>query len=487
MNRLKKYISQIHKTLGSVLSLMFVVWFISGIVLIFQGFTHASLEERFLHLPEFNADQFKGLQPPSSDFEGDVALDICDGKPVYRVYSGRKAQKVYDAATLAPITTFSEDFAIKLSESFNGYPVRQVTKMNDFDQWIPWSYYKPLFPVYKCYMDDPKHTVLYVSEKSGEIVQETDRVERWCARFGAIPHWMYFKKLQLQQGARKTVVIVLSVFGMLVSISGIYMGIVRFRNRKSKKITPYKKFWYKWHHLLGFFFGLFVFTFILSGFISVTNVPDWMAGVKSSEKERIVWDEDLELNGHNNTTPELIFDALNRKTGIRKIEWKTAFNQPQFRVYYNDYQIPEVYCLQKGKVEPFQELSIDEVENHAKKVLKDIHFNISVQPAYDNYYSASAMHYLPEPAYKIEIDDEAATWLYIDPANGDEVTRHTKNSRVRRWIYRFLHSFDIPFLKKHEWLRKSILVFLSILGLGISISGFVLTVRRVKRKTKNIK
>ena len=31
---------------------------------------------------------------------------------------------------------------------------------------------------------------------------------------------------------------------------------------------PYKKFWYKWHHILGVLFGLFVLTFCFSGMMS---------------------------------------------------------------------------------------------------------------------------------------------------------------------------------------------------------------------------
>lgn len=488
MKKVHKIFIQVHKISGSLLSLIFVAWFISGIVLIFDGFPHASRNQRFLHLDEFTPRQFESIKPPSNDFKGRVVLELTDGKPVYRVLSGRKAQKTFDATTLKPISYFTSEHAQKLSESFNGHPVKQIKKINDFDQWIPWSYYKPLFPLYKCYMSDPLHTVIYVSEKTGEIVQETDRKERWSARFGAIPHWVYFKQLRLAKDAWRWVVIILSVFGMFMSVTGIYSGIVRLKKRRHKGLSPYKKFWCKWHHLLGFFFGLFVFTFILSGFFSVANVPDWLAGVNSSEKVRISWDEKLDLEGHQNTAPINIFNALTLKTGVRKIEWTTVFGQPQYKVFYDNYQKPEMYCLQNGNVRALQSFSMQEIEKQAKAVLGELSFTIKEQPVYDNYYSPSAMLYLPQPAYKIEIEDAGNTWLYIDPANGEQVRSLTKNTRMRRWLYRFLHTFDIPILKKYDWLRKTILIVLSLAGLVISLTGLVVSVKWFKRTfRKNIK
>lgn len=488
MKQINTLIIKVHNASGSVLSLMFVLWFFSGIVLIFEGFPHASRNERFMHLSEFTPQQFQNLQAPPAAFKGDITLEICNNKPVYRVSSGRKAEHTFDATTLQPLSSFSESYAKNFCESFNGSAVKEVKTMAHLDQWVPWSYYKPLLPFYKCYMNDPAHTVLYVSKKTGKIVQQTTRTKRWCARFGAIPHWIYFKQLRLSVGTWRIVVIILASLGILIALSGIYAGFIRKRKRKEKKgITPYKKGWYKWHHMLGLFFGLFVFTFILSGLISVTSIPHWMVGVKASEKQKIEWEQNLELTKHNNTTPSEIFTALEQKQGIRKIEWKTVFGQPQYRIYYKHYQIPVTYTLQHDTIKTLDKYSLDEIKKQAKSMFGALPFTAQIQPHYDCYYSASAMYYLPQPAYKIELDDAAKTWLFINPSNGDEVRRLTKNTRVRRWTYRFLHTLDIPLLKKHDGLRKTILVLLSLIGLALSISGLVLSLKWFKRTLRKFK
>lgn len=481
--QIKNILFQIHKILGSFLSLIFVIWFLSGIVLIFDGFPHASRQERFLHMEEIKPGQLTNLQPPSTDFKGKVKFELCAGRPVYRVFAGKKKQVVYDAASLKPVTPYTLEQARQLSESYNGSPVKKIEKNTELDSWMPWSYYQPLLPVYKCYMDDAKHTVLYVSEVSGTIVQETNRQERWLARIGAIPHWIYFKQLRLIRDTWRLMVIILSALGLLVSLSGIYVGLIRLRKRKNG-LTPYKKRWYKWHHITGFCFGIIVFTFLLSGLISVTGVPDWMVGVDPAQKEKITWKQSIHWTNHQSTTPSAIYKALKRKAGIRQIEWKTVLGQAQYHVYYDSYQVPEVYCLKDSTVKEVVPYSIDEIESKAQKLFSQIPFTIEFQSEYDNYYSASAMFHLPKPVFKIKLEDAAQTWLYINPATGEEVKRVTRNTRLRRWLYRALHTFDFQTLKEANGVRKTILVTLSIGGLVVSVSGFTLSYNWIRRKRK---
>jgi len=481
--QIKNILYQIHKISGSFLSLIFVIWFLSGIVLIFDGFPHASRQERFLHLEEIKPGHLTNLQPPSTDFKGKVKFELCAGRPVYRVFGGKKKQVVYDAATLKPVAPYTREQARKLSESFNGSPIKKIEKNTELDSWMPWSYYKPLLPVYKCYMDDAKHTVLYVSEVTGTIIQETNRKERWLARIGAIPHWIYFKQLRLMRDTWRLVVIILSALGLLVSLSGIYVGLIRLRKRKNG-LTPYKKRWYKWHHIAGFCFGIIVFTFLLSGLISVTGVPDWLAGVDSDQKEKINWKQPIHWTNHQSTTPGDIYHALQTKTGIRQIEWKTVLGQAQYHVYYDHYQVPEIYCLKDTAIIEAVSYSMDEIERKAQMLFPEIPFTIECQAAYDNYYSASAMYYLPKPVFKIKLDDTAQTWLYINPKTGEEVRRVNKNTRLRRWLYRALHTFDFQILKEANTIRKSLLVILSIGGLVVSISGLILSFKWFRRKCK---
>lgn len=464
------------------MSLVFVVWCLSGIILMFDGFPHASRKDRFLHLQTFQPADFDSLKTPNFKGKGTLMLEICDGKPVYRMKKGMRAETVYDAQTLKPIDRFSEAEAVRQSSSYCRSTVEKVTLTNELDQWIPWPYYKPLLPFYKCYLAGADHSVVYVSTKTGAIIQHTTRKERWAARLGAIPHWAYFSFLRQRTGAWETVIVVLSIIGLLVSISGIVAGFIRLK--KKKGITPYKRFWYKWHHLSGFFFGLFLCTFILSGMISVTNVPDWLVFVKSAQKEKIKWTQKT-TDKLDAVTPKEIYQALEQKEGIRKIEWRHIFDRLQFWVYYNNYRVPVAYFNKQGNVEKVKPYSLKEVEKMAKQALIKHDFKVSIQSEYDSYYASSGMLFLPKPVYKIERNDAAQTWLFIDPKTGDNVKTIDRNYRARRWLYRALHTFNFPVLQNIAWLRKSILFVLCLTCLAISLTGFMLSFKFFKRKKKS--
>jgi uncharacterized iron-regulated membrane protein len=382
----------------------------------------------------------------------------------------------------------TEGEAVHLAEQFNGAKVKQVKVMKDLDQWMPWSYYRPLLPIFKCYLNDSKHTQLYISSKTGSILQETTRSKRWAARIGAIPHWVYFTSLRLKTGLWLKVVTWLSSIGVFVSLTGVIAGFIRLRKRKKHQtwtdFSPYKKFWYKWHHITGFFFGLFVFTFILSGLISVTDIPSWMVPVHAKQSPSKQWNQKLELNEHLNYFPKEIWTALKNKKDIRKIVWKTVMDQSSLFVYRNDYQVPEVYICGKDSIYKREKYCEQEIKAWANRVFCNHNYTLTSIKEYNNYYQKSGMRSRPLPAWQIDLNDKDDYRLYINPITGETIASYNNNDRARRWLYRALHTFNLEVFKKHEWLRKLLLILASLGGLIVSLSGLVLSVRWLKRNYK---
>ncbi|TKG94309.1 hypothetical protein EYV94_13580 [Puteibacter caeruleilacunae] len=474
---------QLHKITGSILSILFLVWFVSGIVLIFEGFPHADKEQNFHNLTPFTAQQFTTIKPPLQSWKGRVNLEMCDGKPIYRNYTKDGKQCIFDAKTLTTIDTFSEDYARRLVSATIKAPIEKIEIINDFDSWIPWSHFEAYFPILKCYMNDSKHTILYVSQKTGEIVQETNRAKRWAARCGAIPHWIYFKQIRLQRGLWIDLVIWLSFIGIIASITGIVVGFIR--QKRGKGITPYKKPMYKWHHITGYIFGVFVFTFILSGFFSLARIPNWMVFVSEDQQPSISWNQPTDMSMHSTVAPAKIWDALKTKNNIRKITWKSIHNQPCFFVYGNDYKVPEVYVMKDDSIYQKPLLTKTTVENLANRYLNGQPYELCVQNKYDNYYNSTSKRFLPLPVYKLKIDNEAQTWLYIDPKTGEEIRRYSKNNRLQRWLYQGLHKFNLKwFDSSTDWLRKLLLILLSLGGIVVSVTGVWLSVIWIKRVGK---
>jgi len=104
---------------------------------------------------------------------------------------------------------------------------------------------------------------------------------------------------------------------------------------------------------------------------------------------------------------------------------------------------------------------------------------------YDAYWYATGdprRDARPLPVLRLIFDDPHATWLHIDPATGELLGQTDSGRRGYRWLFSALHSFDLPVLLKHRWLRDSLMIVLSIAGLIVSVSGVVVGWRYLRRR-----
>lgn len=482
---MKKTLIQIHKIFGSLISLLFLMWFISGIILVFVGFPHASRQERFEQLRAFNCEALKSIKPFPEFGSKKIEFELYNNTPVYRIYSGRRSQKVIDANTLLHIKSFSKAEAIKTAQNFNGCSVTQVDSLNQLDSWIPWAYYKPLLPFYKCYLNDDLHTVIYVSSKTGLIIQETNRQSRWLARFGAIPHWIYFKQLKQNQQLWEVIVVLLGIIGLIACISGLWVAFYRVKRGSDNKIvalTVYKKWDYKWHHLLGWFLGFLLCTFTLSGIFYTTGIPSWMINKPKGQSFTSQWNKSTSLD--STIHPQQIWKQLPNKMGIRKIAPSSSMNKQTVSIFYDDYRRPLSYqILNNDSIIPFS-VSDKEVLEYAKNIFEEDQLTITLQTQYDNYYEANGMFYHPLPVYKIIVDDAYGTTLFIDPTNGKAVGHFDNNKRWKRWLTKGLHKFEFPIFEKYDWLRKVLLIGVLLIGTFMCVTSVVLSWKWFKRVIK---
>src|ERR1051325_12215721 len=92
---LRKWVILSHRYLGIVLSLLFVMWFVSGIAMIFaRGMPSLTPDERLKRLPEINFDAVK-LSALEAAIKGELArppfqavLLMVMGRPAYRFAAG---------------------------------------------------------------------------------------------------------------------------------------------------------------------------------------------------------------------------------------------------------------------------------------------------------------------------------------------------------------------------------------------------------------
>ena len=74
-----------HRWLGILSGVLFVIWFVSGIVMMYARMPELSASERLARLPAINSTFIRALPSPA---EGDVTrftIGTLEGRPVFRI------------------------------------------------------------------------------------------------------------------------------------------------------------------------------------------------------------------------------------------------------------------------------------------------------------------------------------------------------------------------------------------------------------------
>lgn len=496
--QVKAFCVAAHRYLGFLLSLLFVVWFLSGFVMMYVDFPvwgmdkqlrHAApLDGENVHLSVSDAAGIAGL----SHSPGSVRLEMMLDRPVYRFEdrSGRRAHIYGD--TGEPLRSVSGDTAADIARQAYGEEAvfRSTEHMQGQDQWIPQQGNARYLPYFRFKLDDPEKTWIYVSEAGGELFLMVTGRERFLAWLGPIPHWIYFKNLRTHADAWREVIIWTSGLGTIMCLFGIITGLTRFRKKRNQSsltdkfaFSPYKENWFRWHHYFGFIFGLVIFTWTISGLFSVN--PWGLSPPRSlSAGEQIEWQGGVPVfTDYIHDMSDLIEAGNEKLDEVRRVELHRFRGTPYYRLYdqgggfVSAGSRDETLFTKERWSENDLLGAIQEVT--AGKPL----FDVQILVEYDNhYYSRDGSR--PLPVIRIRYNDPSNTWYYIDPSRAEVVMKNESRSRIYRWLYNGLHSLDFSFLINRRPLWDVVVIFLMAGGTIASISGLVLTWRWIRGRSR---
>jgi hypothetical protein len=283
----RKLLIYSHRWLGIAITVMFLVWTLSGGVLMYYGHPQITTGERLLRLEAIDfsnaaltpdqAAAKAGFQ--SSRVPSRVRLSMFNGRPVYRLTRnsiGNWSAVYADTGEVLP--PMSRDQALRWMKQFApeyGSTMTYDGYLESPDEFTRIPTLAGYVPLHRIAMNDPAGTEYYVSEKSNEIVHKTDGRSRFLAVSGYILHNLFFFR---QRTWWTPLLDFIAWTAMLMTVTGIVIGIwrvalkPRFRHKRVPSYTPYSG-WMKWHHYAGLIFGLFSVSWILSGMIPITTFP----------------------------------------------------------------------------------------------------------------------------------------------------------------------------------------------------------------------
>jgi len=218
-----------HRWLGIFACLLFVLWFASGVIMMYVSFPALTDTERMRYLQHTDTTAVR-ITPDAAmaiagqaQFPQDLRLQMLLDEPVYRVTGWEGERTTVSAIDGRIVQHIDPEQARALAQRMMSSTPITAFDVIDRDQWSVPQRYDVFRPLYRVAFNDAEHTEIYISSRGGDIVLDTTRTERiWCW-LGHVLHWIYFTDLRAEQPL--------------------------------------------WHHIGGLLGGVFVLTWIVSGWL----------------------------------------------------------------------------------------------------------------------------------------------------------------------------------------------------------------------------
>jgi hypothetical protein len=480
----------LHRYLGIATCLCFVMWFVSGVVMMYVGFPQLTDAERFsglIPLELHTAQVLPSQALAAAGVEGwprAVRLEMVLGRPAYIVHAWEGLVRTVfadDGSVLHHVTPADAIAAVQqFAKVSQVYYQGQIER----DQWtVPGSLH-PYRPLNHLRLNDGAGTELYLSDRTGEVVRDTTRRERvwnWC---GAVLHWVYFTRLRQAPAVWRLVVLWLSGIGIVSVLTGIVVGLVRWRpwgRYRYGRTSPYHGV-LRWHHVLGLVAAVPVLTWIVSGWLSL-EPGQW---VSDSTLDRVAHERYMGLARARvpfTLTPAVAGQAAPLLPPAKEVRLGWWEGQPLYVFAAS----PSERWLMRGDESP-REVTLggsDAIVRAAQRLLPAAQVTrVVALHAYDFYWYA---HHEPRPlpVLRVTFDDPHATWFHIDPVTGDILERLDASRRWYRILFHAVHSLDFPLLLAYRPAWDLVVITLCGLGLALSVTAVIVAWHRLQRARKS--
>ena len=171
---MKRSLIFVHRWLGIALCVVFLLWFPSGIGMMYWTYPDVSRDDRLERAPALDPSTIK-LSPAEAlkalgvdDDPGAIRLNTFDGRPVYRI-GGFGGQSIVYADTGGEQLEVAMDMVRRAAAAWTGQKVETATveEMTDVDQWTVQTRLRDLQPLYK--FSFPTGEPVYISANTARF------------------------------------------------------------------------------------------------------------------------------------------------------------------------------------------------------------------------------------------------------------------------------------------------------------------------------
>lgn len=468
-----------HRWLGIAGCILFVLWFVSGLVMLHVRFPALTPQERIdglspLELAQVQVAPAEALAKIGVNAPRKLVLEQSLDVPVWRAIDAKGNHHVVSASATQQ-GAITPERAEAIARGFARSATARYLETSVDDQWtLPnANSFDKARPLHRIAIDDGAGTELYVSQKTGEVVRDTSAFERRWTLFGTLLHYYTYAPIRRHADFWRQLVLWTSGLAMVSAGTGLIVGVLRVRLRRRYRgdsPTPYRGF-LAWHHVLGLIGGIAILTWVFSGWFSM-GPNRWLSHSTPGNAAA----------KFGQAGPEFTH-------GLPSLRTLASGPLPAKAVEAAWYAGRPVWVVSdaagaRRSVDAATGLAVAVLSEDLARATAANHPGIAADAPVlltepDRYWYAR--HVPPVlPVWRIVLHDEAATWLHVDAATGQLLSTSTSDSRLRRWLFNGLHSLDFPlFLKTPGWYLA--IWVLSLVGLAVSVTGVVIGWRRLAK------
>jgi len=497
---IKRSLIFVHRWLGIALCVVFLLWFPSGIAMMYWGFPSVTRADRLQRSPALDPSTVK-LSPAEAlkvlgfeDDAGAIRLNTFDGRPVYRV-GGFGGEAIVYADTGEEQLAVPMEMVHRAAAAWTGQPVEtaRMEEITEVDQWTVQTRLLDLRPLYKFSFPDGQQ--VYISVNTGEVEQYTTTASRWGAYLGAIPHWLYFTPLRKHGAEWSRIVIWSSGIGTGAAILGIIVGVwmyspsKKYRHAGAPTSIPYRG-QKRWHTILGLIFGVATATWAFSGMLSMDPFPrrggradrggeSARGATVSPGTIRQALRGDVSAASFERKPPAA---ALAELAGlqVKELQLTSFMGEPGYLATLGDGTTRIVPI----DGEPMTGFTAERIIDVVRRAAGESGLaEIKVIDQYDMYY-LDRRRQRPLPVVLARLNDADGTRLYIDPRTARVVGTYGASNWTTRWLYHGLHSLDFPWLYNYRPLWDIVVITFMLGGTALCVTSLVLAWRVLGRKVR---
>jgi hypothetical protein len=497
-----------HRYLGVALCVLFLMWFVSGIVMLYVRMPILFPQERLSLLAPLAPDAIV-LTPGQAVERGGlreaprrIRLAMLEGRPIYYLLPrGRPWIGVF-ADTGDLLGTIAPETALAIVKPMTGPShAEYVGTVSGIDQWTLTNSLNLHRPLHRVHVHDEAGTELYVSTMTGEVVMRTTSRERVLAWLGPIVHWGAPEAIRIRVGGWRQTMLWLSGGGIALTITGLWIGVLRYRWRgytlkDGRAKSPYRG-WKLWHHWGGLLFGGVTLTWMVSGWLylnpggsrsgpleTVTTMSPYnVGGIRADQAptaDQVSALSEGRLDPRDFTVPfARAWGQVSTAERPHEVELARVGGSSYYIAYAGWNRSWILPADHQG--EPRERFDADVLFKFAARLMPGYRLIEAISlDRYDAYYYAvGAVAPKRLPILRLKFDDPAQTWFYIDPHSGSIFRRYDRYGRAMRWAINGLHTLDFPLLFAHRPAWDIVVIGLSAGGIVLSLTGLTIGWRRL--------